>query len=161
MSVIPPSDRIELSPAVSALLEADSPKSQLLKHYLDYLHALLAPDPAGLDRVMTPDGRCHELEAMGLPRGSEGLKIFRRQVNSAIPDEHILITAARFEGNNFIETDMTMNATQTGEIFGIPATGRTIRFNVHERCRFVDGKLAERWAQVDIEDIKRQLTDPI
>jgi predicted ester cyclase len=72
-----------------------------------------------------------------------------------------LITAARFEGNNFIEADMTMNATQTGEIFGIPATGRTIRFNVHERCRFVDGKLAERWAQVDIEDIKRQLTDPI
>ena len=161
MSAMPPADRIELSPAVSALLEADSPKSQMLKHYLDYLHALLAPDPAGLDRVVTPDGRFHELEAMGLPRGPEGLKIFRRQVNSAIPDEHILITAVRFEGNNFIEADMTMNATQTGEIFGIPATGRKVRFDVHERCRFVDGKLAERWAQVDIEDIKRQLTDPI
>jgi predicted ester cyclase len=133
----------------------------MLKHYLDYLHALLAPDPAGLDRVVTPDGRFHELEAMGLPRGPEGLKIFRRQVNSAIPDEHIVITAARFEGNNFIEVDMIMNGTQTGEIFGIPPTGRTIRFNVHERCRFVGGKLAERWAQVDIEAIKRQLTDPI
>ena len=161
MSAIPPADRIELSPAVSALLEADSPKSQMLKHYLNYLHALLAPDPAGLDRVVTPDGRCHELEAMGLPRGPEGLKIFRRQVNAAIPDEHILITAARFEGNNFIEADMTMNATQTGEIFGIPATGRKVRFDVHERCRFAEGKLAERWAQVDFENIKRQLTDPI
>ena len=161
MSAIPPADRIELSPAVSALLEADSSKPQMLKHYLDYLHALLSPDPAGLDRVVTPDGRCHELEAMGLPRGPEGLKIFRRQVNSAIPDEHILITAARFEGNNFIEADMTMNATQTGEIFGIPATGRTIRFDVQERCRFVDGKLAERWAKVDFDDIKRQLTGPI
>ena len=160
MSTIPPADRIELSPAVSALLEADSPKSQMLKHYLDYLRALLAPDPAGLDRVVTPDGRCHELEAMGLPRGPEGLKIFRRQVNAAIPDEHILITAARFEGNNFIEADMTMNATQTGEIFGIPPTGRKVRFDVQERSRFVDGKLAERWAKVDFEGIKRQLTAP-
>jgi predicted ester cyclase len=133
----------------------------MLKHYLDYLHALVAPDPAGLDRVVTPDGRCYELEAMGLPHGPEGLRIFRRQVNAAFPDEDILFTAVRFEGNNFIEADMTMNATHTGKIFGIPATGRIIRFNVHERCRFVDGKLAERWAQVDFEDIKRQLTDPV
>ena len=54
-----------------------------------------------------------------------------------------------------------MEATQTGELLGIPATGRKIRFDVHERCRFVDGKLAERWARVDFEDIKRRLTGPI
>lgn len=161
MSATPPADRIELNQTVSAILEADGPKSQFLKHFLCYLEALLAPDPAGLDSAVTPDGRCHELEAMGLPRGPEGLKIFRRQVNAAIPDEHILITAVRFEGDNFIEADMTMNGTQTGEIFGIPATGRKIRFDVHERCRFVDGKMAERWARVDFEDIKRQLTSPI
>jgi predicted ester cyclase len=161
MSAIPPAQRIELSPAVRGILEADSPKSRFLKHFLRYLEALLAPDPAGLDSVVIPDGRSHELEAMGLPRGREGLKMFRRQVNGAIPDEHISITAVRFEGDDIIEADMTMNATQTGEIFGIPATGRRIRFDVHERCRFVDGKLAERWARVDIEDIKRQLTGPI
>ena len=161
MSAIPPADRIELNPAVRAILEAGGPKSWLLRHFLHYQEALLAPDPAGLDRVVTPDGRCHELEAIGLPRGREGLKIFRRQVNAAIPDEHILITAVRFEGDDIIEADMVMNATQTGEIFGIAATGRTVRFDVHERCRFVDGKLAERWAQVDLEDIKLQLTRPI
>ena len=158
MSAIPPADRIELSPAVRAILDADNPQSRRLEHFLRYLQALLAPDPAGLDSVVTPDGRCYELEAIGLPRGREGLKTFRRQVNAAIPDEHVLITAVRFEGDNIIEADMVMNATQTGEMFGIPATGRPIRFDVHERCRFVDGKLAERWAQVDFEDIKRQLT---
>ena len=161
MSAIPPADRIELSPAVRAILEADSPQSQFLKHFLRYLQALLASDPAGLDSVVTPDGRCHELEAIGLPRGPEGLKMFRRQVNAAIPDEHIFVTAVRFEGDEIIEADMVMDATQTGEIFGIPATGRKVRFDVHERCRFVDGKLAERWARVDFEDIKRQLTGPI
>jgi predicted ester cyclase len=161
MSAIPPAHRIELSPAVGAILEADSPESQFLKHFLRYLEALLAPDPAGLDSVVTTDGRCHELEAIGLPPGPEGLKMFRRQVNAAIPDEHFLITAVRFEGDDIIEADMVMDATQTGEIFGIPATGRRIRFDVHERCRFVEGKLAERWARVDFEDIKRQLTGAI
>ena len=161
MSAIPPTHRIELSPTVTAILEAGGPKSEFLKHFLRYLEALLAPEPAGLDSVVTPDGRCHELEAIGLPRGLEGLRMFRRQVNAAIPDEHICVTAVRFEGDEIIEADMVMDATQTGEIFGIPATGRRIRFDVHERCRFIDGKLAERWAQVDFEDIKRQLTGPI
>ncbi|MGE0129650.1 MAG: ester cyclase [Blastocatellales bacterium] len=161
MSAIASSQRIEFSPAVRAILEDDSPKSQFLKRFLRYLEALLAQDAEGIDSVVIPDGRCHELEAMGLPPGREGLKMFRRQVNAAIPDEHISVSSVRFEGDDIIEADMVMNATQTGEIFGIPATGRKIRFDVHERCRFVDGKLAERWAQVDIEDIKRQLTGPI
>jgi predicted ester cyclase len=161
MSALPAADRIELSPVVRAVLEAESPQSPFLKHFLRYLQALIAPDPAGLDIVVTPDCRCHELEAMGLPRGPDGLKMFRRQVNAAIPDEHIFIAAVRFEGDDIIEADMVMEATQTGEIFGIPATGRRVRFDVHERSRFVDGKLAERWAQVDFEGIKRQLTGPI
>jgi predicted ester cyclase len=161
MSAIPPAERVEPSPAVRALLEADSPESQFLEQFLRYLHALLAPDSEGLDRVATSDVHCHELEAMGLPRGLEGLKMFRRQINAAIPDEHVFITAVRFEGDDIIEADLVMDATQTGEIFGIPATGRKIRFDVLERSRFVDGKLAERWARVDFEDIKRQLTGPI
>ena len=153
MSSVPPASRIEISAAVQAILEADRSKSQFFEAYVRYLQTILAPDLAGLDRVVTPDGRFHELEAMGLPPGPEGLKMFRRQVNAAIPDEHILITAVRFEGDDVIETDLVMEATQTGEIFGIPATNRRIHFDVHERCRFVAGKLAERWAQVDIDDI--------
>jgi predicted ester cyclase len=161
MSAMTPAHRIELSPPVRAILDANNPQSQFLKHYLRYLAALLSPDPAGIDSVVTPVGRCHELEAMGLPRGREGLKMFRGQINAAIPDEHILVTAVRFEGDNVIEVDMVMEATQTGDLLGIPATGRKIRFDVHERCRFVAGMLAERWAQVDFEEIKRKLTGPL
>jgi len=160
MSATPSREGIELSPAVRAVLEADRPNSQLLKYFLGYLEALLA-DPAGLDSAVTPDVRCHELEGIGLPRGPEGIKMFRRQVNAAIPDEHIFISAVRFEGDNIIEADLHMTATHTGEAFmGIPATGRKIRFDVHARSRFVNGKLAERWDQVDFEDIRRQLTGP-
>jgi predicted ester cyclase len=160
MSESATSNRIELSPPVRAILETDGPKAQFLLHFLRYLEALLSLDVADLDFIAIPDSRFHELEAMGFPRGLEGLKMFRKQVNAAIPDEQILVAAARFEGDDFIEADLEMNATQTGEIFGIPATGRRIRFDVRERCRFVGDKIAERWAQIDIDDIKRQLTSP-
>jgi predicted ester cyclase len=161
MSAIPAPQRIELSPAVRATLETDTPKSQLLRHYLRFSDAIIAPDPAGIDRVVTPDARFHELEAIGLPIGPDGFKIFRRQVNAAIPDEHIFLNAVRFEGDDIIEADLTISATHTGEQFmGISATGRKIRFDVRARGRFVNGKLAERWDQADFADIKRQLTEP-
>ena len=89
MAAIPAPQRIGLSPAVRAILETDTPKSHLLKHFLRFTEALLAPDLEGIDSTVTPDARFHELEAIGYPRGPEGFKIFRRQVNAAIPDEHI------------------------------------------------------------------------
>ena len=160
-SAVPAPQRIELSPAVRAILEADTSKSQLLRHFLRFSDAIIAPDPVGIDRVVTHDARFHELEAIGYPRGPEGFKIFRRQVNAAIPDEHIFVTAVRFEGDDIIEADLDIRATHTGEeLMGIPATGRKIRFDVHARGRFVDGKMAERWDQADFADIKRQLTGP-
>jgi predicted ester cyclase len=161
MSAKTPSQRIELSPAVRAIREAGGPQSEFLQRYVRYMQALIEPDMVGLDHVTTPDVRSHLLEAMGLPPGREGLKMFRRQINAAIPDEHILIAAVRFEGDDIIEADLVMHATQTGEMLGIPATGRKFRFEVHERCRFVGEKLAERQERVDLEDIKRQLTSPI
>jgi len=71
--------------------------------------------------------------------------------------------SSRFEGDDIIEADLDISATHTGaEFMGIPAaTGRKIRFDVHARGRFVDGKMAERWDRADFEDIKRQLTRPI
>src|SRR5215472_17907985 len=111
MSATPAPQRIELSPGVRAILEADTPKSQLLKHFLRFTEALLAPDLAGIDTTVTSDTRFHELEAIGYPRGPEGFKMFRRQVNTALPDEHILIIAVRFEGDDIIEADLDISGT--------------------------------------------------
>jgi len=73
MSAIPAPQRIELSPAVRAILEANTPESQLLKHFLRFTEATLAPDLAGIDGTVTPDARFHELEAIGYrPRTARG-----------------------------------------------------------------------------------------
>jgi hypothetical protein len=52
MSAIPPSQRIELSPAVRTILDADGPKSEFLQHFVRYLQALLDPNTAGLDKAV-------------------------------------------------------------------------------------------------------------
>ena len=87
MSVVSAPQRIELSPAVRAILEADTPKSQLLGHFLHFTEALLAPGPALIDSAVNPDARFHELEAIGYPHGPQGFKMFRQQVNAAVPDD--------------------------------------------------------------------------
>jgi predicted ester cyclase len=159
MSAAPAPQRIELTPAVRAILEGDTPKAQLLRHYLRFTEVIIAPGSTAIDGVLIPDARFHELEAIGLPRGPEGFKMFRQQVNAAMPDEHIVVTAVRFEGDDIIEADLEISATHTGEaMMGVPATGRKIRFGVNARGRFVDGKIAERWDRADFEDIRRQLT---
>ena len=158
MSAIPEPQRIELGPSVKAILETDTPKSQLLKHFLRFTEAILAPDLSGIDQVVTTDARFHELEEIGYPSGPEAFKTFRRQINAALPDEHIFIVAVRFEGDDIIEADLDISGTHMAEIMGIPATGRKIRFDVRSRGRYVDGKVAERWDQVDFDGIKRQLT---
>jgi predicted ester cyclase len=154
----PASQRIELVPAVRAILEGDTPKSQLLRHFLRFAEALVARDSSAIDGVVTPDARFHELEEAGYPRGPEGFKKFRREVNAALPDEHTVIVAVRFESNDIIETDLDCTATHLGDWLGVPATGRKLRFDVHTRNRFVGDKMAERWDRADVKDIMRQLT---
>jgi len=160
MSTHSASPRIELSQPVQAILDANTPKSRLLGDYLRFLEAIIAPDGAGIDGVITTDARFHELEEIGLPPGPQGLKIFRQQVNGACPDEHISIDSVRFVGDDILEADLDIRATHTGlEMMGIPAAGRKLRFGVGARNRFVDGRLAERWDVADFADIRRQLTE--
>src|SRR5271167_4143437 len=52
MSATPAPSRIEMDPAVSAILEADTPKSKLLRQYLCFTEAILAADAAGIDNVV-------------------------------------------------------------------------------------------------------------
>jgi len=65
MTATPAPQRIQLAPAVGAILEADTPKSQLLRHFQRFTEAILAPDLSGIEGVVTSDARFHELEAIG------------------------------------------------------------------------------------------------
>jgi steroid delta-isomerase-like uncharacterized protein len=56
----------------------------------------------------------------------------------------------------------TMEATHTGPLAGIPATGKRVLQRANVIYRFADGKIAEGWAVMDQAGMLRQLGfDPL
>ncbi len=51
----------------------------------------------------------------------------------------------------------TATATHTGELMGIPATGKSVSMNGIMIDRWVNGKVAEHWEQLDMMGLMQQL----
>ena len=98
--------RVELAPAVASLLEQDTAQARLGRSFIRFALALLDPDSNRIDEVVTVDARFHELEAAGFPPGPNGFKLFRRQINAALPDEHTVVVSMRFPQENIVETEL-------------------------------------------------------
>jgi hypothetical protein len=81
-------ERIELAPAVAALLAQDTSEARLGRAWVRFPEALLDRDPNRIDDVVTPDARFHELEAAGLAREPHGFTVYTRN---------------RFEGDKMAE----------------------------------------------------------
>ena len=156
-----PAKRVELSHQVASMLAEETPEARLGRSFVRFAEALLDPDSRRIDEVISIDARFHELEAAGLPPGPEGFKLFRKQINTAFPDEHTVIVAMRFPEENYIETELDCTATHRGELMGIPATGRSVRFTVHTRNRFEHGRMAERWDRMDFAGLMAQISGPL
>ena len=56
----------------------------------------------------------------------------------------------------------TITATQTGDFFGIPATGRTITFSGMDTLRVSNGKFVEHWGGLadQVDEVAAQLIAP-
>jgi hypothetical protein len=76
---------LTMVPEVRVLVQSKTHEGDLARCYLRYVHALKNPDE--IDSVVTPDARFHDLEAIGYPKGPEGLNAFRRWLNAQLPDE--------------------------------------------------------------------------
>jgi predicted ester cyclase len=149
-------DRIKLAPEVETILQQTSSEATLLASFLTFGEALLSE--VEIDQVVMPDARFHDLEAMGFPQGPEGLKVFRRMINGAFPDESIVVKEVRFVGDDIIEVELLASATHRGEFMGIQPTNRQVHFAIHARDRFEGNRVAERWDRGDTDDLMRQLT---
>ena len=148
---------LDLAPDVQALVRSGTPRAQLAKHWLRFASALFAEDSTEIDRVVTPNARFHELEALGFPSGPEGLKKFRAGVNAGLRYERVRVGAMRFEGADIVEADLECTVTHVGPLMGLPATGRQLNFKVYARNRFENDRMAERWDRTDFEAVMRQL----
>ena len=74
-----------------------------------------------------------------------GLEGFSVQVLHQLADDRIVMTHKVFSGRH------------TGELFGMPPTGRDVRFAVMDVVRIADGHIVEHWGLVDVPTLQAQL----
>jgi predicted ester cyclase len=75
----------------------------------------------------------------------EGFPDLRLEVEDAVGEGDLVAQRIRFEG------------THTGEFQGLPPTQRKVSFSGLELNRFVDGRVAEHWFQLDALTLLQEL----
>ena len=62
---------------------------------------------------------------------------------------------------DLVATLKTFSGPHEGEFTGFPPTGRRVTFEVSDLVRVLDGQVTEHWAVIDMDGLKRQLSqDP-
>lgn len=108
-----------------------------------FVDALNQQDSALLAEIATPDVAMEWTEAL------PGL-------NATMKDHHIDITAMVAE-DDMVAVKMATRGHHTGELFGIPATGKSWTNRVYTFFRLVDGKISEVDALPDVENHIKQI----
>jgi len=96
----------------------------------------------------------------GLARDSVGTKQWNALIHDAVPDYSVTIEDQLAE-NDKVVTRWTARGTHKGKFQGIAPTGRQVSVTGMTISRFVDGKIAESWIELDTLSLMRQLgADP-
>jgi ketosteroid isomerase-like protein len=110
-----------------------------------------------LDELLDPDIALPTIEPFVEPT-VEGLKSENAAFRAGAPDARATIDEI-FAAGDWVAARLTWTGSHTGELLGVPATGR--RFSVTEfeivRCR--DGRIVDLRQVFDTGDLLAQLTD--
>jgi steroid delta-isomerase-like uncharacterized protein len=87
-----------------------------------------------------------------------GLKDHIRQAEAAFPSYQVIVNQMVVDGD-LVACRMTFRGAHEGEFAGVPPTGRTISSDFMIFYRFEEGRIAEHWIQMDMQEVVRQLTD--
>src|SRR3954447_23394792 len=90
------------------------------------------------------------------PLDSEAWTRFLAGFVKGFPDLRITVEAAVGEAD-LVAQRVHFAGTHTGEVQGLPPTERKVSFSGLELNRFVEGRVAEHWFQLDALTLLRQL----
>ena len=91
--------------------------------------------------------------------GFQGVEPFRQQVaafRAAFPDLRVTIEDVLIDGDRFASRT-TVTGTHTGDLMGMPATGKRISVEAVDIGRVHDGQAAERWGGLNMYALLTQL----
>lgn len=108
------------------------------------------------DMIYTPDFIGHDPATTNTTRGPESVKQNATMYRKAFPDLHLHIEDVISDGDHVV-TRWTSSGTHTGDLQGIAPTGKSTSSTGITIARFVNGKIAEEWANWDTLGLMRQL----
>jgi predicted ester cyclase len=119
----------------------DTGDMQLVSHTVDQIvePAVLIHTPLSVDAT-----------------GAEALKEVMVKLNRGLPDLHVEIEDMVAEGDRVVARN-AITGTHLGQYLGLEPTGRSVAYNEVVIFRFVDGRVAETWAVVDVFAQLKQL----
>ena len=91
--------------------------------------------------------------------GYQGVEPFRQQIlafRGAFPDLHVSIDDVLIDGERFASRT-TVTGTHTGDLMGMPATGRHISVEAVDIGRVENGQAKERWGGLNMYALLTQL----
>jgi steroid delta-isomerase-like uncharacterized protein len=109
-----------------------------------------------IDELTKPDAIDHSTVKGKTETGSESFKQIVSMFRAAMPDIHLTIEDEIAEGDKVVHR-WSLHGTHTGELMGVPPTGKQVAFTGTTIVRIKDGKITERWANVDELDMLQQL----
>ena len=109
---------------------------------------------AGAYELLAPAYRVHI--PGNVEQALEGYKQSAAQLYAAFPDLRHTIEDTIAEGDKVV-TRLTAHGSNTGQFYGMPATGRAVRVSETAIFRIAEGKIVEQWPQSDALGIMQQL----
>jgi len=91
-----------------------------------------------------------------LPPGIEGFKQIVPMFRTAFPDLQFTVEDLIADGDKVVSR-LTIRATHKGEFMGILPTGKQATITAIDIVRIVDGKMVERWGEVDMFRLMQEL----
>jgi len=125
----------------------------IVRRYLDEVWG--RGDISLLSQFVTRD-ICDHSPAPGQPRGLEGQRWVVEAFRRSIPDLRLTVEQLVAEGD-YVADHWTCSGTQTGELFGMPATGKRFTITGTDMARLSDGKIDEIWHVEDTLSLVQQL----
>jgi steroid delta-isomerase-like uncharacterized protein len=114
-----------------------------------------ARDAGAVDQLYAPD--FHNRDARpGMSSDRDGIKQTVSATAAAFPDFRLALEDAIADGD-VVVTRWTFTGTHTGSFWGIPPTGREVRFTGVTINRLRDGRCVEEWTNSDSLGMLQQL----
>jgi predicted ester cyclase len=111
--------------------------------------------PATIERYFAPGYRRH-LTATSTPLIREEQRLRAMRLCVAFPDAQATLEDIFAEGDH-VAYRLTIRGTHTGEVLGVPASGRQVAVSFIAIVRMEDGRLVEEWGGLDQPDLIRQM----